>query len=592
MEKPPQFIRTFSKEEFPEERQKVAHDIRAKRAEHFEKQRVAKQQKEEVESTITKHEQTLAEQLEQIHTLEEKIADISQSRLTQLLHYFEIKKLRADLVGGQKAYDELKAELDTILDQTQEISKKTDTIEAPVELQAAKQMLDNFYIDQKTQWSKSEYTKEDITSNFSEEHLASLSIEDYALLLKRFPGEMVAHVTRQGIRDHLGHMFHTAGEGEYFDGFMKITKDGRLRAPLGVYLAEEEKDKAIEQFLDLNRFKSNEEATEYLDKFTKVQQGDPGSYVDRMAIHFATEEVADAYYGSEKGNEIFITYPSAHVASQYYFNADLKSGGGGYWNDQWVWANEERGMDLNAGLVFIPEAAQVDKTTGSRYELDENKNPIKNEEYIRSFKAVVESPDFEEFAQQASNISGKLNQQWDDPDLIYENIKILNELEPFRERLEKEFQINDKRLQFTILMYNTLRNLASALKEEDETKAVYLIDSSIEAALQKSGILYNEARDPIPSKEFWETYFTQHPEQKPSKIVYYEGIDPTAALQKWKKDHGIHKKADDMNIGYGERRIARDAPQATAGLDRFKSIAEKVISDHLFSNENIHSEIV
>ena len=31
-----------------------------------------------------------------------------------------------------------------------------------------------------------------------------------------------------------------------------------------------------------------------------------GGYTDRMAIHFAVEEVADDYYGSEKGNEIFV----------------------------------------------------------------------------------------------------------------------------------------------------------------------------------------------------------------------------------------------------------------------------------------------
>ena len=215
-------------------------------------------------------------------------------------------------------------------------------------------MLSDFYRQEKKKWVNSEYTTEEIAENFSEEHLASLSFDEYILLLQRFPREMVAHVTRQGIRDHTGHMFHTTGEGAYTNGFMRMVGDGRLRSPLGVYIMEAEKEKAVARYLRLDRFQTQDEAFQYLDTLTNDdRQSDSGSYVDRMAVHFATEEVADCFYGSEKGNEIFVAYPSAYIASQYYFSGRLRDGGGGYWNDQWVWATAERGMDLNAGIVFI-----------------------------------------------------------------------------------------------------------------------------------------------------------------------------------------------------------------------------------------------
>ena len=213
--------------------------------------------------------------------------------------------------------------------------------------------------------------------------------------------------------------------------------------------------------------------------------GGSGSYMDKMAIHFATEEVADCYYGAEKGNEIFIAYPSAYIASQYYFQGKLNAGDSGYWNDQWVWANEERGIDLNTGLVFIPEEARVDRETGSRYELDENKNPV------------------------------------------------------------------------------------------------------IDKALQE-GISFSEAKNKISSREFWETYFAKNPSKRPSKIIYYKSADPTSALQQWKKEHQIDKKAQTGNIGFSERNVGYNAPQATAGFDRFMTLAKKVIEDY-FTSKNIAS---
>ena len=383
-------------------------------------------------------------------------------------------------------------------------------------------------------------------------------------------------------------MYHTAGEGAYADGFMKMVEDGRLRSPLGVYLVEGEKEQAIARFLHLDNFKTKEEALNYLGTLVSERQGDAGSYVDRMAVHFATEEVPDCYYGSEQGNEIFIAYPSAHIASQYYFSGQLNESGGGYWNDQWVWANEEKGMDLNAGLIFIPEEARVDRKNGSRYELDENRNPIKNSEYQDAFRRVADSPDFHDFANQVMEIAGKLNQSWDSPNLLPQNQELLERLEPFRQRLEQEFGITDRRLQMAILDYHHLFSLDIQKKNQEEGRedSLHSVDGVIEGAMKDEGILYTEAKDAITSKEFWEARFAENPTKRPSKVVYYKGSSPTRALYEWRDAQGIHKKTKDKDIGFSERHVERNASQATAELDRFKVLAEKVIEDH-FSKEKL-----
>lgn len=587
MEKPPQFIKEFSKEESPEERQQAAQEIKAKRAEHFAEKSAQTERQGELQQATGERERALTEQLEAVSKLENEITELSTSRLGKILNYFQLRKLRADIVGGQKTYDELKQQQDTEISEQQGISEKLESEETPPALQEAKAMLGNFYKGQKEKWENSEYTKEDITKYFSEENLASLSPEDYAVLLKRFPREMVAHVTRQGIRDHIGMIYHSAGEGAYVDGFMKMVEDGRLRSPLGVYLVEDEKEQAIAKFLHLDSFKSKEEALNHLATLTNARQGEAGSYADRMAVHFATEEVADTYYGSEKGNEIFVAYPSAYIASQYYFSGQLNESGGGYWNDQWVWANEERGMDLNAGLVFIPEEAKVDKKTGSRYELDENRNPVKNSEYQTAFRKVADSVDFHNFANQVMEITGKLNQHWDEPNLLPKNRELLEKLEPFRQRLEQEFGITDQRLQRAILDYHNLFSLDIQKKNQEEGKedSFSSVDSVIEGAMKQEGILFSEAKDTTSSKEFWEAHFAENPTKRPSKIVYYKGADPTSALWQWRKEHGIGKKAEDKDVGFSERHVERSAPQAIAGLDRFKALSEKVIEDYFTQKE-------
>ena len=496
--------------------------------------------------------------------------------------YFHIKKLRADIMIGKQDYEQLLRQKKNTERTYQSLSHSPDT---PHSFDEAKKLLEGFYTNQRTKWEQSPYTKEDITKNFSEEHLASLSLDDYALLLKRFPSEMVAHVTRQGVRDHTGHLFHSAGEGAYADGFMKMAEDGRLRSPLGVHLAEGWKEDAVADFLNLKRYTKKEEAQKTLNRFLDPTYDDARSgYVDRMAIHFATEEVADSYYGSEKGNEIFVAYQSAHVASQYYFNGQLTKAGGDYWNDQWVWANEERGMDLDSGIVFIPKNAQVDRETGSRYELDDANNPRKNEHFIEVARSFINDQNFQNLAPQLIAILGRFNQDWTDRSMhTEENQAARGALEPYRLQLEQQLHITDPRLQRALLDYNFLSDVVMGVtqrKNIGHADFLYEPDYCIQVTLKKMGILYTEAKNPITSQQFWEKYFVDHPNIRPSKIVYYEGINPTKALRQWRNERGIFSKAQDGAVGFEEKRVSRTSPEASSGADRFRSIAEKVIEDY------------
>lgn len=571
MEKPPKFIKEFSKEKAGEERKELVEEIKAKRAEFFEEKVEREKEKEKIGEDAIERERTLEKQIEDIENLKNELERLSDSLPKKLWNYFKLKKIEANLVLGKKSYEELEKDLE-------EAKKEKEKVEIELvekgkypQYEEVVDKINQFYKDQERKWAESEYTKEDIEKYFSEEHLVKLSLPEYITLLKRFPSEMVTHVTRQGIRDHTGHAFHTSGAGEYSEGFMRIIEDGRLRSALGIHLVEGAKEEKIMEFLKKRivweDIKTKKELVEKVEQFidgltTPEIKGESGSYADVMAIHFAAEEVADHYYGSERGNEMFLTFPSAYISSQYYFSGTLEAGGG-YWNDQWVWANEERGMDINSGLVFIPEETKVDKETGSRYEIDENKNPIVNQEYKDLIRKVVDSPDFYNFANQVMEITGKFYKE--------------EQIGPFRRQLEKEFGISDPRLQKILLDYNDLFELKiqQEMRDEEVKDSIHSIDSKIESALKKEGILYTESKNTVSAKEFWESYFTKHSEKKPSKIVYYKGENPTEALNKWREENGLIKKAKEELLGFAERRVGRVSEEANVGLDRFRSILEK-----------------
>lgn len=437
-----------------------------------------------------------------------------------------------------------------------------------------RQMLNNFYERQIEKWVGIPFTKEDIKKYFNEQYLASLTLDEYILLLRRFPSEMVTHVTGQGVQDHWGGV-EQRKLGEYSRGFMDMVADGRLRSPLGVYLKDGLTKEAVAQALGLGTiFTTKEGALRYLKNLTRRGQSS-NSYADFMAVHFAAEEVANRIYGSEKGNEIFVVFPSAYIASQHIFAGKLTEGGGGQHNDVWVWSKTGNGMDINAGIVFIPADAKVDTTTGSRYKLDENNRAIVNKKYVAAVRMFVESEGFDSFKKESEVVYGKFASQ------ITEE-----EITQLKNRLAREFGITDPRLQEVLIVPRTLVPLSGYKVDEAEGKVDILdkpitLEDKIQEILQSTGALFEEADNPVSSKEFWKKYFFEHPDQKLSKIVYYTGGDPTGGLIRWREENGLSQRSDEKDLGFSESHISRFGdPRTTIGKNRFRSFAKLVIDEY------------
>jgi len=550
----PQFIRDFSKDQSPKEYQKTTQAISDKRQEFHKQRKERSENQDNLQNSTCETELSLNQTLTDLDNLQKHINELSTSGFKKLINYFRLKKIQADIAISQSKFDEFKKQKDSETSKQEENSKLLKT---PPELQDAKKVLNAFYQDQEKKWADSNYSKEDIKRYFTEKYLSSLSLRDYVLLLKRFPSEMVTHVTRQGIRDHAGMSFHTVGLERYSDGFMKIIESQRLQSTLAIYLTEREKKQAISELLQLGATPNKQDALEHLQMMTdQERQFEAGSYVDRTSIHFATEDVLNCYYGSETRNEIFIVFPSVYIASQYYFSGQLEKGNPSYWNDQWVWANEEKGLNINAGIIFIPKNTKVDKETGSRYQIDQNKNPIKNSEYIIKLKEIIHSDDFLVLLQEIKD----------------------GDIENLQQRFKQKFGIEDPKLLKTVLDYNSVFafNIHRQNKEE--------LHQEIEKALRKFGILYLESQNTITSEEFWENYFNQKPEKRPSKIVYYSEEDPTEALKYWKKRQGLDKSTESEDMGFQEQSISRNDPRLTTNMDHFKTLAEEVINEFYSTN--------
>jgi hypothetical protein len=558
----PNIIKQYSKEVSSTERAELAREILKKRKEY----RSLLEQKAEHESAVDEfgREET---------GVQERIDEKSGAFLGKARNVFSLRRDKGELKGVQTQKEIAQKEIDRLTEALYELDCSFDTSEKRgTDIPEVYSLLRSFYRKEQQKWQNAQYNKEDIQRYFDPEYLATLSIEDYEELMIRFPSHMVTHVTRQGIRDHTRHIFHTAGVGEHTNGFEEIVSDGILRSPLSVYLKDGLTREAIEKILHLDDMGTKEEALKRLDTITGDAQLD-GSYADKNSVHFACEDVADAYYGSETGNEIFIVFPSALIASQYYFQGEICEEGGGYWNDKWVWDKDGKGMDINAGIVFIPAEAKVDPKTGSRYQV-ENGAAIVNKDHVQQMNDFFEATQFIDTSQKIMKAIQEASQQ--EPLEQRKRDRIIQEnLEPFRTMLVSDFGIEDKRVQDAILDYTTLNDIRIHKDSEDYKTTK---ESTITVKLKKQGVYFREAKETVSSQKYWEKYFHTHSDKKPSKIVYYQGANPTKALSAWIPRFN---KSEDPNIGFPERRIVGSSSAiATKGMENFESLAKEVIDEY------------
>lgn len=569
LNKPPQILRQFSRQQSPEERQALAAQIKDKRGEHFrEKAKVAGKESQ------------LRKTAEELARTEEAISEIPDSWFGRALNYRRLRQLREKGENLTSANEQIQDELSAMAYTEARLTEQGLPV---TRLDQAKDLVNKFYESEAEKWTNTEYSREDIEKYFTEEYLSSLSMEDYILLLRRFPSDMVAHVTRQGIRDHTGIDEHTAGTGQFSDGFTQIVSDGRLRSSIGAYTKNGVSEEVISTFLEsfVTRIGSQDDAVTVLNNIVYGRAGGEVKYPDSSAVHFAVGTVADAIYGAERGNEIFFAFPTAHIAAHNFYGgrsqiSEQHVGMFGFksdWNDVSVWSENNEGISINAGLVFIPADAPVDSATGSRYAIDAQRKPLERTDNIEALSTFVNSPGFSEVI----HLQSELEQSHSVSD--EENSRRAQLIDSFKTRLSQEFGIQDPKLQDAIANYKNIVLLVKSIPtgNPDHDMSQLSPDEAVKKVLLQEGLLYQEATDTISSQEYWENYFRVHPDKRPKRIIYYEGGDPTQALLSWREENGLDKRSDDNTFGFPDRQISSKDPRANQGYDRFKSLAKKVL---------------
>lgn len=599
-------LRQFSKEKFPEERKKLASEIweiRKKRKPVFDEDKERKAISEIRKTKIEEaHAESISEFSTRVEKLQEELEELNSSILGSARNYFKTKKIKKDIffsnkmleLNQQMMSDDL-AQVDVGIEgSVREIKKFNDDTrkhERRDELRKTGEMIRNFYKQQETEWEQAGYSKEEIEENFSEEKLASMSMEEYVFLLKRFPSQMVTHVTRQGVRDHWGHMFHKAYMKKFSNGFVDILRDGRLRSPLAVRFLEQEKDTAIAKLLKLD-MKNKKEALEDLKWYVECPAFDNGfgksKYSDTSAIHVAVEEVADTFYGAERGNEMFVAYPAAFVVSNFYHSSmislDEAGGGGMEHNDAWIWA-EEKGFDINAGVVFIPKSAEVDPRSGSRYDINNNGEVNILSENIELLENLIKNREFGEFIKNKENLEKEFGV----------NLRLS---EALKETIKLKFGISNTGI-IDIILDEICRGAGGKLHFSQEITPER--KDEIDDLLMKKELLYSKPQKTITSEEYWNNYFENNPDLKPSKIVFYEGNSPTKALNEWRAKNGImpagrdedsiqhkirtEKKPQNLS-DFSERNVSQLSKHGFVGADRFYDLAKESIERYYAENQS------
>lgn len=453
------------------------------------------------------------------------------------------------------------------------------------------QVLEEFYQKEEERWREAEFSREDVDRYFSEEYLSSLSLPDFLLLCSRFNTEFATHVTRQGVRDHIAMREHSAGQGEFQHGFEDILEDKRLKAIYGDILMQEDKEKALADHLAwligqmnaLGNNYNNESDREILEKYienTKMKGMWSGSYSDSVAVHMGLKAVLDNYYGGEQGNEFFFLVPMAHIMKEYK-TAYVGPPTVDFNNNLWIWDKEHKGVSINAGIACIPELTPVDPRNGSSYELDENNEPIVNQENLEVLTGLCSSGDFIAFQKEAIRAiweAGKKYQGFD--------VK-----QKYSEELKNRFGVNDPRV-IDLLLSDS--GIQIHIENQFQGRSIHKTEPRVmaEAILSENACLFTRAKNTVSSREYWENYFKQYPELKPNKVFYYRG-SPNWAVGQLRNKHKLesYNRKPRGEEFFPESRISIDErEEISPSYDEFFALAQRVLDKYFPENEKQKEE--
>ncbi len=614
----PKFLGKFSKETGKESRRHTAKEILNVRREKQTMRGQLESVGHMIESLQSERARLEVDRLEvtrrNIINLQEKLAELEATMFLKVKNFLEISRLRKQIIGGQETQHMAEVERDTLA------TREAGQVEIRRSLELARDLIPrgedliaDFYEHEQQRWQSSRVEWEDVDKNFSVEHLVRLPLNEYIALLRRFPQEMVTHVSRRGIRDHQLLEEHNTGVGEFHDSFDQVLTAKRLQSAIARQLEQDSKNAYVGGELNLTASDTSEIAE---DKLRQVM-GRAGwaSFADFSAVHFAAEAVADDYYGAERGNEHFIVFPSALIAAEYDFGGHYADLSGQktvdrYRNDVWVWAKEQEGIPIDAGVIFLPKEARVDSETGSRYALTADRKPIVNTQMIDMMDTLHTDDMFGKMIVDAHRVDSVLRDSIRDETRREFGYSTNHEREQEQERtveqryatasaelqkgvkarLEQEFGVTDQRLQNALVSYEGARLMQMPKRPDDPFENYTFTRNRL---LMSAGLYFQEAKQTIPAEEFWKDYFRKHPDRQPSKVVYYEGADPMAALQRWREENGIVRTSKELGIDFESRaRKVAGGPESSGTRTRFESIAREVISEHFSRRESSPISVV
>ncbi len=575
MENQPKFIKEFAKDqsdlaEVEDElspRQEVASQIRDKRNEAFDR------------------EKTLVEKRQELEELAVKVAHISENVPRIITNYFKLRKLKAELASKTSEHQDLAmADAEKQIDGT------------PEEFQQAEQMLSDYYQRVEQDWVEGDYTKEEVEKYFTEEYLSSLMTEDYIKLLQRFPASFVTHVTRHGLRDHIGMIGSTGGLGEVWSSFKDILHETRLKPTYSV--AMDIKDHFILKSITDKYCVGCDSEENALTKFRKdhdfFESSPRITQADHLAVHFAANEVANEFYGAESGNEVFIVYPSMSIVGHHLFHSEhddafaYKDHYAHSKNNIYAWDEASEGLSLDAGIVFIPKSTEVDPDTGSKYIVDSEGRAVKNTDLIAKITLIVAGEEFQKLAHDSKELSTYRDSDVDSLDEMNAKQEVI------RTRLIKLVSDStglDLAQSESLIYRNQVIKEEVIFDLENDVTALHLghLDSSnwVNKPLRDLGLLYKKAENTIPAELYWEQYFAEYPDQRPAHIVYYDG-DPTEALRSWQQENGITKPIQDNYLGYESQHVSRMRTDERLDpiIDRYIKLVETAIHEHYRHQES------
>lgn len=229
-------------------------------------------------------------------------------------------------------------------------------------------------------------------------------------------------------------------------------------------------------------------------------------------------------------------------------------------------------------MVFLPENTPVDLATGSKYaskiEIVEGKEKrlmIEDKELILAFIKWAKSLNDESPATIALKEYEQEGRQRDQE---------RNCMDVFRQEMLKLGFCEEVADDLGIGVITEWIQMGKLHWQDDAT-----FEEAMQNLLKKSGANWQRAENAVSSKEYWEAYFKQHPEQRPKHLVFYDG-NPTMAIREFQTKHNIGQadvsEVEGKLLGFNDRHVSDmdNDPRVNRGHTELVETAHKIIEEY------------